>query len=206
MLRRLLQNQLAHRSAAGEEQVVKFFLQKPFGLLPPALDDLHIGGREDAAQQTGQEPGGGGGIGAGLHHGGVACGQGIGQGPQGQQHRVIPGAQDQGDTVGGGAAEGPGQKLMYGGPGPLIPGQPLQVPQQPAQLAEDHADLAHIALSPGFSQILAQSGGQLGLMLRHGLLQPLQGGGPVANVQGHAGVEKTALPGGDGGNGSLIHI
>jgi hypothetical protein len=93
--RRLFQNDAAYILAAGKENTVEFFLQQMAVFGPSAVDHCHIFRGEHRFQQLRDDTGGGGGIGTGLYHGGIACGQGIHQGIQGQQQGIVPGAHNQ---------------------------------------------------------------------------------------------------------------
>ena len=152
----MAQDLAAHGLTAGEKDEIKPLLQQRGVLLPAAGDHGHILRREAFADQLCQQGAGGGGIGAGLHHGGVPGGDGVSQGVQGQQHRVVPGAHNQGAAVGGRPLKAAGGELSQGCGDSALPRQTAHMPEHPADLPPHEAGFAHETLVAALSQVGGQ--------------------------------------------------
>ena len=193
VLRRPAQHLAAHGLAAGKKDEVELLLQQR-GVLPPAAGDGgHVLRREALADQICQQGADGGGVGAGLHHGGVPGGDGVGQGVQGQQHRVIPGAHNQRAAVGGALPEAAGGKLGQGRGDGVRPRQPAHVPEHPADLPPHKAGFAHEALIAALAKVGRQGGPDLRLAAVDRVQQPLEHLPAEGHRQRSPGAEKLPL-------------
>ena len=170
----MAQHLAPHRLAAGEKDLVEFLLQKGLVLGPAAGDHKDVLRREALGQNGADHLAGGGRVGAGLDHRGVAGGQRVDQRLQRQHQRVVPGAHDQGDAVGGGALEAAGRKLRDRRVDGFVPHQPGQVAAHPGKLRQRHAGLAHIAFHPAFAQVGFQRRVDVGLVAQDGGFQVIK--------------------------------
>ena len=80
----------SYRLTAGEKHQVKPLFQQRAVLLTPTGDHRHVGRIKGLPDQLFDYGAGGGGVGAGLDHGGVAGGNGVSQGIYGQEEGVVP--------------------------------------------------------------------------------------------------------------------
>ena len=183
----------AHGLAAGEKDEVKLLIQQG-GVLPPAAGDYgHVFRREAAPDQLLQQRGRGGGVGAGLHHGSVPRRDGVGQRVQGQQHRIVPRAHNQGVPVWRRRPEAPGGKLGQRRVDGARPSQAAGVPDHVAELGAHQPRFAHKSLISALSQVGGQGRPNLRLMAVHRVPQPAKHFDPEGHRQRGSGLEKPAL-------------
>ena len=195
-----------HGLAPSEKHQVEFFVQQGGVFRPASRDHRHIFLRKKAPQQPGNGGAGSGGIGAGLDDGGVACGNGIRQRLQGQKQRIVPGADDQGVSIGHGLPAAPGRKLGQGSAHSFGLGKGAEVAHQIADLRQQQPYLAHIALVAALAQIRFQRLQQCGLIFLHPAAQPFQLGNPELHIQRLPRGKKPALLLGQISNFPLSHI
>ena len=156
VLCRLPQHLLAHRLAAGEEDEVKLLLEKCGVFCPAAGNHRHQLRGKSSSHQFSNHLCGVGGVGAGLYHGGVSCGDGCRQRLQGKKKGIIPGTHNQGGAVGGGFPVAPGGKLGKGRPDGFLPGKPSRVAEEIGDFRKGQSHLAHIAFIIAFPQVLGK--------------------------------------------------
>ena len=175
VFRRLPHDLFPDRLAAGKENVVEIQAEKAGILRSSAVYHSHKFRGEAALQHLRHGSGGVGRVGAGLDHSGVSRGDGVHQGIDGQEKRIVPGAHDQHAAVGGGLFKAPGHVLGQRGGNAFFPGKTGHMAQHVAQLALDQSDLAHVAFRPAFSQIGPKGGDQFFLKGVDGGAKPAQG-------------------------------
>ena len=183
----------AHLHSAGEENIVKFLIQKGLVLRSAALHHRHKLGREAVRQNIPDDRRRGGGVGGGLHHTAVAGGNGPDEGLHGEQKGVVPGGHDERHPVGLPDGEAPGGELGQGGemgPVPHPAGQPFF---HKGQLGQSHPHLAHVALGGGFVQVGPEGGADVRLVGFDGRSQPFQGRSAGGQGQGGTGTKIGSL-------------
>ena len=135
-----------HGLAAGEKHQIKLLLQQRAVLLTSAGDHRYMGRVKGLPDQLFDYGAGGGGVGTGLDHGGVAGGNGVSQGIYGQEEGIVPWAHNQHIPVGGGHCEAPGGELGQGRADCALSGKTAQVLAHVADLRLYQPRLTHKAL------------------------------------------------------------
>ena len=206
MVRRFFHDLLAHALAAGEEDVVKPFLQQSGVFRPASGDHRHIFRPKALADQALHQGAGAGRVGAGLDYGGVSGGDGVHQGIQGEHKGVVPRAHDEYRPVGGGLFIAAGGELGQGRGHRFLPREGRGVPAHIAQLAEHQAGLAQIALAGALAQVLLKRLGDGRLVGLNAGPEPVQRPQAEVHAQGGSGLKIGALPVHDLPDFQLSHV
>ena len=152
-LGRAAHDELAHRDAASEEDVVPGLVQKRGVLRAAALDDCHELGAEGLLANAPQFSGGGGRVGGGLDDDGVARREGAGEGLQGQEEGVVPRCHDERDAIGHALDVRRGDGVGEVDGAQVAAGPAAHVRDLVADLGERKAGLAHVALVRGLAEV-----------------------------------------------------
>ncbi len=146
----------SHGLAAGEEDIVEAFLKKAGVLGTSAGDDGHVRFIEAFCYDLLYDPACGGRVGTCLKHSGISGGQGIHQGIDTQQERIIPRAHDQRYAAGRGFLEAPGVELRQRCTDVFLPGKSTHMLLHVGDLAEGKPHLAHIALEAALAKVFSE--------------------------------------------------
>ena len=178
---------------AGKEDEIKTLVQQIGVFLASARDDGDVLRRENSADDLFNDGAGMRGIGAGLYKAGVACGDGVGQGLDGEQERIIPRAHDQRAAQGRSQLIAGGGKLRKRRIAPSFAGKTARMADHVGNLRQRQADFAHVRFVLAFAKVRLQRLGNFGLIFLDDGAQPAQRIDALVDVQRGAALIVSAL-------------